>query len=78
MRYLIALLCPPLAILLCGKIITAILNAVVWIAGIAASFFVFGLFFVWIPYIHAFAVVASHKADRRVARQTKALTRRPL
>lgn len=54
MRYLIAILLPPLAVLLCGKPVLAALN------------FVLTLFF-WIPgVIHAILVVNSHKADLRI------------
>jgi uncharacterized membrane protein YqaE (UPF0057 family) len=53
MRYLLAILFPPLAVLLCGKPAQAILN-----------FFLTCLF--WVPgMIHAWMVVSSHKADKR-------------
>ncbi|WP_160045522.1 MULTISPECIES: YqaE/Pmp3 family membrane protein [Paenibacillus] len=53
MRYLLAIILPPVAVLLCGKPIQALLN------------FILCIFF-WIPgVIHAFAVVSSHKADKR-------------
>ncbi|MDF1815065.1 MAG: YqaE/Pmp3 family membrane protein [Verrucomicrobiales bacterium] len=52
MRYLIALLLPPLAVLLCGKPFQAVLN-----------FFICVLF-LWIPgIIHALLVVASTKSQ---------------
>jgi uncharacterized membrane protein YqaE (UPF0057 family) len=69
MRRLLALICPPLAVLLCGgAIFTALLNAV------------FTLFF-WIPgVIHAWGVVSDYhqrkqtdrivEATRRAGRQT--------
>lgn len=53
MRYLIAIFVPPLAVLLCGKPLQALLNFLL-------------LFLFWIPaVVHALVVVASHKADRR-------------
>lgn len=51
--YLLAILLPPLAVLLCGKPFQFILN------------FILCLFF-WIPgIIHAVLVVADHKAQQR-------------
>ncbi len=47
MLYLVALIIPPLALLLCGKPIQAILSAVIWI--IAWIFAIFGAgFFMWV------------------------------
>ena len=52
--YLIALIFPPLAVLMCGKPIQALLNTL------------FCLFF-WIPgIIHAIMVVSDYKADKRL------------
>lgn len=53
MLYLLAILLPPLAVLLCGKPFQAILNVLLTIA-----FYVPGL-------IHALLVVNSHHADKR-------------
>lgn len=62
MRYLLAFILPPVAVLLCGKPITAILN-------------IFLCLLAWIPgVIHAFIVIGSHKADKRMAKHTKAVT----
>ena len=59
--YLLAILLPPLAVLLCGKPIQAILNFLLTIC-------------FWIPgVIHAPFVVSSHKADRRNRELIKAL-----
>lgn len=53
MRYLLAVILPPLAVLLCGKPGQALLNLILTIIG-------------WLPgVIHAILVVNSHKADRR-------------
>jgi uncharacterized membrane protein YqaE (UPF0057 family) len=53
MRYLLAIICPPAAVLLCGKPIQAILSLLLtmmfWFPGV----------------IHALLVVSSHKADVR-------------
>ena len=61
MRYLLAILLPPLAVFLCGKPIQAII-----------SIFLTLLF--WIPgVIHALFVVHSHLADKRTDRIVKAI-----
>ena len=61
MLYLLAILLPPLAVLLCGKPVQAALNLVLTLM-------------LWIPgVIHAMFVVSDHKADKRVARLEKAL-----
>jgi len=53
MRYLLAILLPPVAVLLCGKPVQFLLNIVLTL-----------LF--WIPgMIHAILVVNSHLADKR-------------
>lgn len=56
MRYLLALLCPPLAILLCGRPLLALLNIPLCIM-------------FWVPgVIHALLVVHEHKEERRTRR----------
>ena len=53
MRYLLAIVFPPLAVLSCGKPFQAILNLVL-------------TFCLWIPgVVHALFVVSNHNADRR-------------
>ena len=53
MRYLLAIILPPLAVLLCGKPIQFVLN-------------IFLTLLFWIPgVIHAILVVNSHLADKR-------------
>ncbi|MEY2633398.1 MAG: hypothetical protein RIR00_2052 [Pseudomonadota bacterium] len=53
MRYLLAIIAPPLAVLFCGKPFSFILNILLTIC-------------FWIPgMIHALCVVSSHKADKR-------------
>jgi uncharacterized membrane protein YqaE (UPF0057 family) len=59
--YLVAILLPPLAVLICGKPIQAVLNLI-----LTLCFYVPGL-------IHAIMVVSESKADKRAARQTQAL-----
>jgi len=61
MRYLLAILLPPLAVFLCGKPIQGII-----------SIFLTLLF--WIPgVIHALFVVHSHLADKRTDKIVKAI-----
>ena len=61
MRYLLAIIFPPLAVLLCGKPFQAILNC-------------FLTLLLWIPgMIHAILVVNAHLADRRTDRLIRAL-----
>ena len=63
MLYLVALLLPPLAVLLCGKPFQAILNIVLTLLG-------------WIPgAVHAVLVVHNHYADKRAKRVIDELRR---
>jgi uncharacterized membrane protein YqaE (UPF0057 family) len=60
-RYLLAIILPPIAVLLCGKPVQAILNLLLTI-----------LF--WIPgVVHALFVVHSHLADKRTDRVLEAV-----
>jgi uncharacterized membrane protein YqaE (UPF0057 family) len=64
MRYLLAIVLPPLAVLLCGKPIQALLNVVLCL-------------FLWIPgMIHALVVVHDHMDDKRAQRIVKAIQQR--
>ncbi|MBE0440396.1 MAG: YqaE/Pmp3 family membrane protein [Gammaproteobacteria bacterium] len=61
MRYLFAIILPPLAVFLCGKPIQGVLN-------------IFLTLLFWIPgMIHALFVVNSHLADKRTNRIIDAL-----
>ena len=61
MRYLLAIILPPLAVLLCGKPIQFVLN-------------IFLTLLFWIPgVIHAILVVNGHLADKRADRIIKAV-----
>ena len=59
--YILAILCPPIAVLLTGKPIQAVLNLFL------------SLLFYFPGLIHAMSVVGASKADKRVKRQTKAI-----
>jgi uncharacterized membrane protein YqaE (UPF0057 family) len=65
MRYLVAVLLPPLAVLLCGKPFQAVLNLVLTIAG-----YVPGL-------IHALFVVHNFYEDQRTERVIRAFGQHP-
>lgn len=63
MLYLIAILLPPLAVLLVGRPIQAVLNLI-----LCLFFYVPGM-------IHAILVVHDKKADRRAKRQARMINR---
>jgi uncharacterized membrane protein YqaE (UPF0057 family) len=57
--YLLAILLPPIAVLICGKPVQALINLVLCL-------------FLYIPgMIHAVMVVNEYKADKRAERQVK-------
>ena len=59
--YLIAMICPPLAVLICGKPVQAVLN-------------LFLCLLLWLPgIIHAFAVVKEHNSNKRVEKLIKGM-----
>jgi len=63
MRYFLAIILPPVAVLLCGKPVQFVLNILLTL-----------LF--WIPgVIHAILVVNSHLADKRADKIAKAVSR---
>ncbi len=63
MRYFLAIILPPVAVLLCGKPVQFILNVILTL-----------LF--WIPgVIHAILVVNSHLADKRADKIAKAVSK---
>ena len=61
MRYLLAIVLPPVAVLLCGKPFQAILNLILTM-------------FLWIPgVVHALFIVNSHLADVRTEKMIAAV-----
>jgi hypothetical protein len=64
MLYLLALILPPLAILLSGKIFQAIFNAVFFVIGLL-FFLLGGGLLSLLCIIHAFFVVHGNKQDKR-------------
>ena len=64
MRYLLAIVLPPLAVLLCGKPVQFLLNILLTLC-------------FWVPgVIHAILVVHSHLEDKRTERIVAAIERR--
>ena len=64
MIYLVAILCPPLALLFTGKIFQALFNAVLWVLGLI--FLVLGGFILWgITVIWAIVVIKGINDDER-------------
>jgi uncharacterized membrane protein YqaE (UPF0057 family) len=64
MMYLVAVLCPPLAVLLCGKPFQAVLNLILCL-------------FLYVPgAVHALMVAADRYADRRNERLLQAMAYR--
>jgi uncharacterized membrane protein YqaE (UPF0057 family) len=65
MLYLLAVVLPPLAVLLCGKPFQALLSLPLTLLG-------------WLPgVIHALFVVNNHYADKRQERLIQAMQQRP-
>lgn len=63
MLYLLAIVCPPLAVLLTGRPIQALLNLGLCIL-------------IWIPgVIHAILVINESKADKRMVKQAKLISK---
>jgi uncharacterized membrane protein YqaE (UPF0057 family) len=61
MRYFLAIVLPPAAVLMCGKPIQFLLNCLLTLL-------------LWIPgMIHALMVVSSHKADKRTDKIVRAI-----
>lgn len=75
MLYVIALFCPPLAILFTGKLLHAFLNFLLWVFVLFCIVFSVGLaFFTYFaPLIYAWAVIAGHNADKRTDRVVRAI-----
>jgi uncharacterized membrane protein YqaE (UPF0057 family) len=63
MRYVLAILLPPIAVLICGKPVQALLNFILTL-------------FLWIPgVVHACFVVHNYYADQRTDRIVNAIKR---
>lgn len=63
MLYLLAIICPPVAVLFVGRPIQALLNLVLTL-------------FLWLPgAIHAVLIVNEKKADKRMKKQVKLINK---
>jgi uncharacterized membrane protein YqaE (UPF0057 family) len=62
--YLLAILCPPLAVLCCGKPVQALVSVPLTLAGLVPG------------WIHAVLVVSESKADARARRYSRPVGRR--
>lgn len=72
MIYLLAIIVPPLALLIKGKVFQAIFNAVLWIIGII--FVIMGGWILWgITVIHAVIVVHGAQSDARTQKIVDAI-----
>lgn len=74
MRYLIALLCPPLAVLISGKGLAGIINAAVYVAAWITLFFGFGFLLYALCAAHACMEVSNFYSDRRTREMERAIT----
>ncbi len=68
MLYLIAVLIPPLAVLLCGKPFQAIVNGALWLLGIVLTVVFVGWPLLLASVVHAIGVVHNYYADQRARR----------
>ena len=68
MRYLIALLCPPLAVFLSRKLLAGVVNAALWVGGLSLAFAGKGPILLAIAVLHALYVVARNPRGRRTIR----------
>jgi hypothetical protein len=77
MRYILAFLAPPFAVLLCRRPVQFVANLIFWLVSIPMLFFLGVGIFVWlICSIHALIVCATSSADRRVDRVVAAIEAR--
>lgn len=65
MRYLIALLCPPLGVMICDRPIAGIFNAAVYVAAWVTLLFGFGVALYILCAVHACMEVSNYYQQRR-------------
>jgi uncharacterized membrane protein YqaE (UPF0057 family) len=73
MLYLVALILPPLAVLLCGKPFQALINLAIGVLGFVLLVAGVGFFVLPISLIHALFVVHNYYADQRNQRVIRAM-----
>jgi hypothetical protein len=74
-KILLAILIPPLAVLLCGRPILALVLGVLWLASVAASFVGVGIPFLIGITVAAVYVVVKHDNDKRADKLVAALSK---
>lgn len=73
MRYVLCIICPPLAIISCGKIMPAIMNGFFWMIGLVTAMFGVG-FIIWFACgAQAWQHVVNYYEDKRTDRIVKAI-----
>lgn len=75
MRYVLALLFPPLGPFFCGRLGACLVNVLLCVVVVAFGLLTGGVGFVTgvIPLVHAWAVIHGHNADRRTAKVVAAI-----
>jgi hypothetical protein len=77
MRYLLAFLCPTLAILICKRPGQFVINLIFWLVSIPAIFFLgIGLIIWLVCTIHALSVCRVSSIDKRVDKVVRAIEKR--
>lgn len=78
MLYLLAIVLPPLALLLAGKPFQAIFSFMLWVVSIVLFFTTFFMgVALWLALVaHAMAVIANARAERRTDRIVEAMQNR--
>lgn len=69
MIYVVAILCPPLAILFLGKPFTAICNFLFCVVFFLLCFAGVGFFLIWMPSVHACVLASRAASDEQFRRQ---------
>ena len=72
MHYLLALILPPIAILMAGKVFQAAFNLIFYVVG-AVFFLLGGPVLMLLCIAHAFFVVHGHKQDKRTDKIIEAM-----
>lgn len=76
MKILVALFVPPLAVLLCGRLMLAIIFAVIWVISLPLLLFAGAGLLLLIPLtIAAIYIVMQHDADKRMNKLAASMQR---
>lgn len=74
MRYLFAIIAPPVALLICGKPVQFVVNLVLWLASFPLLFLFGSGFILWfVCMIHALAVCGAKRQDKQLNKLVKAI-----